>query len=215
MALFRKRTEAGELADQAALRQKIYRVQAAAFLDTPEEDLLIFLKENYPFLFSGEAAGEAAEDLKALRVDYTSLFMLSGHPYEAALIDESGNLNSAATDRVTDFYRSCGFDPGRESGGAKLTGLLAMDHLSVELEFLAHLAGEEEEAWRAGETGRAEEALDRAARFMDAHLLRWMPLFTAAAEEDAETEFYRGLSKWTRECALEDRKPIEKVLKAG
>ncbi len=211
MALFRKRPEAGELADQAALRQKIYRVQAAAFLDTPEETLIVFLKENYPFLFSGEEA----EDLKALRVDYTSLFMLSGHPYEAALIDESGHLNSAATDRVTDFYRSCGFDPGRESGGAKHMGLLAMDHLSVELEFLAHLAGEEEEAWRAGESGRAEEALDRAARFMDAHLLRWMPLFTAAAEEDAETEFYRGLSKWTREFALEDRKHIEKVLKAG
>ena len=141
--------------------------------------------------------------------------MLSGHPYEAALMDESGHLNSAATDRVTDFYRSSGFDPGRDSGGAKHTGLLAMDHLSVELEFLAHLAGEEEEAWRAGETGRAEEALGRAARFMDAHLLRWMPLFTAAAEEDAETDLYRGLSKWTREFALEDRNHIEKVLKAG
>ena len=49
---------------------------------------------------------------------------------------------------------------------------------------------------------------------MDEHLLRWMPLFTASAEEDAETDFYRALLKWTREFAFEDRKHIQKISRA-
>ncbi len=156
-----------------------------------------------------------ADFLQTLRVDFTHLFILSSPPYEAALLDESGHLNSKTTDRVTDFYRASGYDPGRGSGGARHSSVAAMDHLSVELEFLAHLAGAEEEAWRAGEEEGARARLAEAARFMDEHLLRWAPLYTAAMEEEAETGFYRELARWVREFALEDRVHIEGMRRKG
>ncbi len=211
-ALWKSRPSPEALAEQAGLRGKIYRVQAAAFLDPPDAELLSFLAENYAFLLPGGFRGEE-EVLQTLRVDFTNLFHLSGHPYEAALMDESGHLNSRATDRVTDFYRSCGFNPGFGSGGSRHSGVLAMDHLSAELEFVAHLSDAEEEGWRTGDRPRALEQLSLAARFMDEHLLRWMPLFTASLEEDAETGLYRELAKWTREFALEDRKHIETIIR--
>lgn len=201
-----------ELAEQAGLRGKIYRVQAAVFLDLPDAELLFFLAENYKFLFPGGFQDEK-EVLQCLRVDFTNLFHLSGHPYEAALVDESGHLNSRATDRVTEFYRTCGFNPGFGSGGSRHSGVLAMDHISVELEFLAHLAVAEEDAWRFEDKSRAREHLAHAAQFMDEHLLRWMPLFTASVEEDAETDLYREIARWTREFALEDRKHIESIIR--
>ena len=117
-ALWKPRLSEDELAEQADLRGKIYRVQSAAFLDPPDADLLRFLAENYPFLLPGDFS-EDSEFLQALRVDFTNLFNLSAHPYEAALVDESGHLNARATDRVTDFYRSCGFNPGFGSGGSR------------------------------------------------------------------------------------------------
>lgn len=204
--LFRKRPGPEELAEEAELRRQLYRVQAAAFLDPPDEAFLAFLAESYPFLLPG-GPPHGEEGLQALRADFTSLFHLSAPPYEAALLDESGHLNARATDRVTDFYRACGYRPVRRAG------LVGLDHLSAELEFMAHLAEGERDAWRAGDPRRAGEMLGLAARFLDEHLLRWMPVFTAAVEEEAETELYRALARWTREFALADRTHIEKTRK--
>lgn len=213
-ALWRKPPGSEELIEQAALRRQLYRVQAACFLDSPDGELFAFLAENYPLLLEGVETPGTEESLQALRVDFTNLFLLSSPPYEAALVDESGHLNSKATDRVTDFYRASGFNPGLGSGGSRHPGLLAMDHISAELEFLSHLAGREEEAWREDDRALAAESLEQAARFMDEHYLRWMPLLTASTEEDAETGFYRALAKWAREFALADRKHIDGILKA-
>jgi TorA maturation chaperone TorD len=213
-ALWGKPPGSEELIEQAALRRQIYRVQAACFLDPPDRKLFAFLAENYPHLLDGEEDIKTEEGMKALRVDFTNLFLLSSPPYEAALMDESGHLNSKATDRVTDFYRATGFNPGQGSGGSRHSGLLAMDHISAELEFLSHLAGREEAAWREDDRALAVESLRHAARFMDEHYLRWMPLLTVSTEEDAETGFYRALAKWTREFTLTDRKHIDGILKA-
>ena len=40
-----------ELNQQSKLREELYRVMSVAFLDPPEQKLLQFLDENYPFLF--------------------------------------------------------------------------------------------------------------------------------------------------------------------
>lgn len=210
--LWRSRPDPQARAEEADLRRKLYRVQAAAFLDPPDEELIAFLAADYPFLFpDGPPDGEEA--LRVLRVDFTHLFVLSSPPYEAALLEESGHLNSRVTDSVTDFYRACGFNPGRGSAGASHPSVLAMDHLSAELEFLAHLAGAEAEAWREGTPEAAREQIGRAARFLDEHLLRWMPLFTLGVEQDAQTAFYRELAGWTRAYVLEDRNHIGELLK--
>ncbi len=208
---WRRRAANSEYAGQARLRAQLYRVQARAMLDPLDAELAGFLLENYPFLFP-EGFEITEEAFQKLRVDFTNLFVLSSPPYEAALMDESGHLNSKRTDDVTDFYRACGYNPGKGSEGLAHSSVLAMDHLSVELEFLARLADEEADAWRDGNTESAREKLTLSARFMDEHLMRWMPIYTSSMEEDAETHLYRELAGWIREFVFSDRKYISRIL---
>ena len=208
---WKRRASGAEYAEQARLRAQLYRVQARAMLDPLDEELAGFLRENYPFLLP-EKFEATEEALQKLRVDFTNLFVLSSPPYEAALMDESGHLNSKRTDAVADFYRACGYNPGRGSEGLAHPSVLAMDHLSVELEFLARLASEEADAWEEGDAGLAREKLSLSARFMDEHLMRWMPVYTSSMEEDAETHLYRALAGWIREFAFSDRKYIAGIL---
>ena len=208
---WKRRASHSENAEQARLRAQLYRVQARAMLDPLDSELAAFLQDNYPFLFP-EKFNLTEEALQKLRVDFTNLFVLSSPPYEAALMDESGHLNSKATDEVADFYRACGYNPGRGSAALAHPSVLAMDHLSVELEFLARLATEEADAWEDGSAELAREKLSLSARFMDEHLMGWMPIYTASMEEDAETHLYRELAKWIREFAFSDRKYIARIL---
>ncbi len=212
MSLSRKRHASNaEYAERARLRAQLYRVQAQAMLEPMDAELAGFLQENYPFLFP-EKFANTEESLRKLRVDFTELFLLSSPPYEAALVDESGHLNSKAADAVADFYRACGYNPGRGSGGLAHPSVLAMDHLSVELEFLAQLAAEEADAWSQGRPDLAREKLSLSARFMDEHLMRWIPIYTSSAEEDAQTRLYRELTRWIREFAFSDRKYVASAL---
>ena len=208
---WKRRASHAEYAEQARIRAQLYRVQARAMLDPLDEELAGFLQENYPFLLP-EGFEATEEALQKLRVDFTNLFVLSSPPYEAALLDESGHLNSKRTDAVADFYRACGYNPGRGSEGLAHSSVLAMDHLSVELEFLARLATEEADAWEEGDADLAREKLSLSARFMDEHLMRWMPVYTSSMEEDAETHLYRELAGWIREFAFSDRKYIAGIL---
>lgn len=208
---WKRRASHAESAEQARLRAQLYRVQARAMLDPLDKELAGFLRENYPFLFPEEFE-ITEETLQRLRVDFTNLFVLSSPPYEAALVDESGHLNSKVTDAVADFFRACGYNPGRGSAGLAHSSVLAMDHLSVELEFLARLASEEADAWEEGNAELAREKLGLSARFMDEHLMCWMPVYTSTMEEDAETHLYRELARWIREFAFSDRKYIAKAL---
>lgn len=210
---WKRRPSHAEYAGQARLRAELYRVQARAMLDPIDAELAAFLQKNYPFLLPESFEG-TDEAIKQLRVDFTNLFLLSSPPYEAALVDESGHLNSKATDAVTDFYRACGYNPGRGSAGLGHPGVLAMDHASVEIEFLARLIDEEAGAWAAERPGLAREKLSLSARFMDEHFMRWMPVYTLGVEEDAETHLYRELARWIREFAFSDRKYIARALKA-
>ncbi|MFQ5896510.1 MAG: hypothetical protein ACE5JJ_11970 [Nitrospinota bacterium] len=63
-------------------------------------------------------------------------------------------------------------------------------------------------------SARARERLGRESDFLDRHLLQWFPAFTAAAEDAAQTPFYRRLLRFAREFALEDRNLIARVLRA-
>ena len=112
---------------------------SVALLDPPEIKLLQFLSENYSFLFGENKI--PLEDLnKNLRIDFTNLFVLSSPPYESVLLDKSGYLNSKITDNVNDFFRHSGFNPSAKNIGQKFHSVLSMDHISVELEFMSHLA---------------------------------------------------------------------------
>ncbi|WP_448871990.1 TorD/DmsD family molecular chaperone [Desulfobulbus propionicus] len=82
---------------------------------------------------------QSANPLDDLRSAYTRLFITSAPkttlpPYASVYMDGNGTLNGRTTERTRDFYREHGYDLARETEPA--------DHISLELDFLAALAGE-------------------------------------------------------------------------
>jgi len=67
-----------------------------------------------------------------------------------------------------------------------------LDYVGIELEFLRLLALREVEAWTAGQEADANSLLQQQAKFVDEHLMHWVPAFVERALKQAETDFYRG-----------------------
>ncbi len=95
---------------------------------------------------------EALEDWRAqtldlcgeLRPEYTRLFITAARrttvpPYASVYLDGEGLLQGRSTERIHDFYRSCGYELARSEVPA--------DHICLQLDFLAALAREGHEAW--------------------------------------------------------------------
>ncbi|MBM9536405.1 TorD/DmsD family molecular chaperone [Desulfobulbus alkaliphilus] len=82
---------------------------------------------------------ESVDPLDELRTEYTRLFINSAprttvHPYASVYLDGDKCLQGRTTERTRDFYRQRGYDITRTTEPA--------DHISIELDFLAALAGE-------------------------------------------------------------------------
>lgn len=118
--------------------------------------------------------------LSGLRREYTHLFLVNVYPYESVFLDPSGLLNTDQTVGVAEAYARAGFD------SPHLLRVGAVDHLGLELEFLAHLL----------------ETAGPARPFLEEHLLHWAPGFCLAVERAARSPTYRRLARATREALL-------------
>ena len=107
---------------------------------------------------------------EGLEAEYARLFVGPGrpiaHPYES--VHREGQVMGDCTLTVRSLYTDEGLasDPD-----------LLPDHVAVELEFMAHLAQKEAEAWGEGERDRAETSLRQQESFLREHLGRWLPDF--------------------------------------
>lgn len=64
------------------------------------------------------------------------------------------------------------------------------DHVSVELEFMGLLCGEEAAAWRRRKLGHGLQRLDSEAGFLDRHLLPWFPELSGQVAKQDGYGFY-------------------------
>jgi DMSO reductase family type II enzyme chaperone len=130
--------------------------------------------------------------LETLAVDFTQLFHgPRGHnpPYESVQVaGDEGELNSDVTLAVRRFYETAGLmfdDEYRE----------LPDHLSVELGFMAELAGREAEAREAGDVSGVKRRVRDQYAFIQGHLSRWVPAFGKLVAKSAESSFYREFAR--------------------
>lgn len=124
----------------------------------------------------------SCDELNELAADYSAIYITYAYrasPCESVWLDEEGLAMQAPMFRVRDFYRN--FDLA-----AANWRLRPDDHLVVELHFLACLMGHEH-----------PQALPEAARFMDEHLLRWLPRFAERVSARCATPFYAGAAMLT------------------
>lgn len=118
---------------------------------------------------------ELAADYAAIYLTYT----YRASPCESVWLDE-GNLSmQAPMFQVREFYR-------RHQLAAPNWRTRPDDHVVLELQFLAYLMQDAH-----------QDAMVEAARFLDEHLLRWLPFFARRVSHRCATAFYAGVAQLT------------------
>ncbi len=193
----------GEQAALAGDRASLCRLLATLFRDAPGPELLRSMRGGAlrdALEQSGVALDEAffGSDIDALAerlaVDFAGLFLLPGtliSPHESVQLEGgSGLLRGPETAQVKRYYEVAGFLIDDATP-------MEPDHLSIELEFLGQLAAAEAEAWEAGDTGKAVDALRFQVDFLQRHLGRWAGPFLDRVERAAGSGFYREFARLT------------------
>jgi TorA maturation chaperone TorD len=147
---------------------------------------------------------------KAMTEDYKRLFSRGGltlvSVYESYYSNNPGQGKSLVTSSVTDFYDSYGWI-------SKFKGKVSDDHLSVELLFLTLLVDKymvmDDQACRV-------EMKNEILRFLDQHILSWVPEWNDRIQKNANTLCFKGIGTLILACAEDiysilDKKVTESV----
>ena len=139
-----------------------------------------------------------AELIEELAVEYTRLFLGPGKhisPHESVHHQRDdnqwGKLWGKSTAEVKKFIESTGLDYIEDFKGLP-------DHISVEFEFMQKLTLHEKKAWREADADKATSYRQIEKKFVEAHLIQWIPDFCEKVMEHAELSFYRSMAALTR-----------------
>ena len=194
-----------ELAGMAAERSGLYRLLATIFRTELTAELLARLLDPD---FQKDLAGAGVDTgslstlnpdetlLEELAVEFSRLFMGPGKhvsPYESVHMGgDGGTLWGPRTSAVKKFIEQSGFAYDKEYHDLP-------DHISVELEFMAHLTEQEAEAWETGDQENAVNCLRFQKEFMDRHLGLWVGRFADQVIELGEMPVYPQMAILARD----------------
>jgi TorA maturation chaperone TorD len=204
------------------MRAQVYEVLATLYLQPPSRELvtaLLGLAES-PALADLSCGGAADSlrryalsytgDLEALQQEFHDLFTVPlGRyvtPYESVYRDERmvgeervrGLLMGPSTLAILHAYRQHGFALSPECSELP-------DHIGVELSFMSLLCQREREGRQAGDDAMVGRLLECQLRFLQDHLLRWVPHLRERVAANAPSEFYRGVAGLTEDFLSADR----------
>ncbi len=213
-----------DAAQQAALavaarqRSQMYWWLSDLLLVAPEESTIAALRErtasavgesdDFPFKdrLREMAAGLASSSSRSLAIEHARLFAgLSesyGLPPPFESIHAAVPAHGDSTPSMVDAYRAAGFD--RIDVPA-----VPQDHLAVELRFMALLAAQEAAARDEGADGRVAAILGQQERFLDTHLLAWVPAYCKRVANESREPFYTAVARLTAEALVLDRENLD------
>ena len=200
-----------------------YRLLSSVFyLELTEEQIDGLAASGFAFPDDGSPMGDACASLRRyltrrgadarqdLAVDYARVFLAAGVyegetavPYESVYTSPEGILMQDARDDAVRTYRRWGLALSADLN-------VPEDHLAFELEFMAHLSDRIVARLRAGES--ADEELAAQKRFIDEHLLNWLPALGERVERWARLHFYPAMMQVALCYLKENRAVIEEVL---
>jgi TorA maturation chaperone TorD len=133
---------------------------------------------------------------KMLAEDYFRLFAVAGlslaPAYESIYLKKS-RATEISSEKVTDFYDSYGWE-------SRSRGKIADDHLGIELLFLTRLV---EKYLSLDDDPCCCEIRNEIRRFIDQHILSWIPEWNNDIQKHANTLSYKGIGTLIYAC-LED-----------
>jgi putative dimethyl sulfoxide reductase chaperone len=158
------------------------------------------------------AAALAEVSPAALAIEHARLFAGLGESYGPAPPFESMHAGiptqGDSTPSMVDAYRAAGFE--RIDVPA-----VPQDHLAVELRFMALLAAQESVAWDQHKLERLRAVLGHQQRFLDAHLLAWVPAYCERIATESREPFFAAVARMTGEALALDRANIDDLLRAA
>ncbi len=135
------------------------------------------------------------ESLNALRADYVRLFVGIGRvlapPWESVYFNDGRMVFQEQTLQVREWFRRFGVETEKLHREPD-------DHIGLELSFISHLAMLGLQALDEKDDTKFEQILKAQRQFITEHLQRWAPNWCKLVEENAKTDFYRGLAKLVR-----------------
>jgi TorA maturation chaperone TorD/Fe-S-cluster-containing hydrogenase component 2 len=153
-------------------------------------------------------AQDFARPQEGLEAEYARLFIGPGrpvaHPYES--VYREGRVMGNCTLAVRASYAAEGLAPEGHS---------LPDHVAVELEFMAHLARREAEAWEQDDEEGALICLRQQEAFLSEHLGRWLPRFCQRVLTGEAHPFYTSLAQRTRQHVAQDIAQVRAWLRAA
>jgi nitrate reductase assembly molybdenum cofactor insertion protein NarJ len=159
----------------ALARARTYRLLGEIALDgwTPRA---LEVVRNLPDL-SPVVLGRDPEELAA---SHHAVLGRGVPPYESVFLGDGALLGGDVTASVRQAYADGGFRLARAD--------TEPDHLGLELAYLAFLCSAEADALTDGLDGVATAIAERARRFLDGHLLRWLPALSHAVRRQGRVE---------------------------
>jgi putative dimethyl sulfoxide reductase chaperone len=211
-----------EMAELAQARSRVYGFlggvfnrlpddQFAASLSSPElatflsilgegEDASEDMQEGLRLMkaFTGASNGKPVEELKTdLAVERTRLLrgIKPGYgpppPYESVYVEPKQPRLTQAMLSVRDAYAEAGVGLPEDVQDQP-------DFIGIELDFMRHLTEKESHAWDKSDQSEAKEVLEKEQRFLETHILQWIPRYCDAMLRDAQFDFYRGIARLTK-----------------
>ncbi len=127
--------------------------------------------------------------LGVLREAYTKIVYDSNlpciPPYQSVYYNEH-HVNGKQARTAAACYRTAGL--GIENGDMP-------DHIAIECEFAAFLAGKEAVAWKCDQRAVAQQAEETLTDFLREHVVSWGGKFCADLQQLAKVDFYRAVAR--------------------
>lgn len=168
--------------------QQIIHMRSISFADLGESK-----RQTQGYLLMQKGLRGYPEKVRQdLACDYAHTFLAAGEyddhcavPYESVYTSKNGLLMQQAREDARKEYlkhhvevHTKGFEPE--------------DHISFEMDFMAHLAKRCNEALDTNDRKKVAELMQDSSNFLKNHLLNWVDDLCDAIEKSAQTPFYKG-----------------------
>lgn len=140
------------------------------------------------------------EYVENLEADYASLFLGIGrypaHPYESVYLNKDRVIMGESRDDVLRIYMQEGLQKADWFKEPE-------DHIAVELEFMAFLCMQLQEALSRGTSDRVLSLIEAQKDFFEKHLKSWVPEFCDDIVKNAiQYDFYQAMADITKRYIL-------------
>lgn len=211
-----------EFYDYLAARGYVYLLFQRVFGSDPSKELFDSVDTDVADeAFKIVLAGDEAEDdsttkflillkdahlkVEEWRSEYTRLFVgpaaLPAPPWESVYTSNKRLIMQPSTLEIRTIYRAQGFIPA-------LYPHVPDDHIALELDFIATLAGMSLEAWGQQDEKTAQSALVVSESFITKHLGSWVGSFARELCEKGNAHYYDCAARALATFALADAREL-------